>query len=181
MATRMWVHQAELAAYLISGYLLFLPLVGAEAAPRHIPHVVRFALLAIAMGADTLVGVVLMLTGRPLAPGTLMMRPGWGPTLLQDQSAAGAIMWVGGDLLMMVLMLIVAAQWSASGPQARLGNWLETARRQSLARIGSESDTGTATVAASRDVDDDEAALQAYNRMLAELHERSARSLDDPR
>jgi putative copper resistance protein D len=174
MTTRMWVHDLEVAVYLISGYLLFLPLVGAEDSPRQVPHVIRFALLAMAMGADTLVGVALMLTGQPLAPSTLLTRPGWGPTLLHDQSAAGAIMWVGGDLLMMVLMLLVAAQWSASGQQARLGNWLEAARRQSLTRIAANSgtDTDRTTVGASSDVDDDEEALQAYNRMLAELHRR---------
>ncbi|MGH3796301.1 MAG: cytochrome c oxidase assembly protein [Pseudonocardiaceae bacterium] len=179
MATQTWVHQVEIAAYLISGYLLFLPLVGAEASPRHVPHVVRFAVLAIAMGADTLVGVSLMLTGRPLAPSTIMLRPGWGPTLLYDQSAAGAIMWVGGDLMMMVLMLIVAAQWSAGGQQAKLGSWLESARRQSLARIGSESEGDRTTVGTSSDIDDDEAALQAYNRMLANLNRRSSRQVDE--
>lgn len=172
MSTRMWVHGVEIAAYLISGYLLFLPLVGSEDSPWRVPHVVRFALLAIAMGADTLVGVALMLTDRPLAPSTLLMRPGWGPTLLDDQSAAGAIMWVGGDLLMMVLMLLVAAQWSTGGQRATLGSWLESARRQSLARIGPESGEDRATVGASSDVDDDEAALQAYNQMLADLHRR---------
>lgn len=172
MTAQPWVHRVEVLAYLVSGYLLFLPLTGAEAAPRQVPHVVRFALLAIAMGADTLVGVVLMLTGQPLAPGTLLMRPGWGPTPLHDQSIAGAIMWVGGDLLMMVLMLLVAVQWSAGGHQARLGSWLEAARRQALTRIGPDTSADSAAVGASHDVDDDEEALQAYNRMLSELHRR---------
>lgn len=172
MTAQPWVHRVEVLIYLVSGYLLFLPLAGAEAAPRQVPHVVRFALLALAMGADTLVGVALMLTGQPLAPGTQLMRPEWGPDLLHDQSTAGAIMWVGGDLLMMVLMLIVAAQWSAGGQQARLGGWLEAARRQSLTRIGPDTGADSATVGASRDVDDDEEALQAYNRMLSELHRR---------
>ncbi|MGH3814845.1 MAG: hypothetical protein ACRDUV_20765, partial [Pseudonocardiaceae bacterium] len=36
----------------VSGYLLFLPLVGSEASPWEIPHLVRFALLGLAMGAD---------------------------------------------------------------------------------------------------------------------------------
>jgi putative copper resistance protein D len=123
------------------------------------------------MGADTLVGVALMLTGYPLAPSTAHMRPGWGPTLLEDQNLAGAIMWVGGDSLMMLLMLIVVAQWSATGSRARLGDWLESARRQSLAKIGSGADYNT--VGASADVDDDEEARAAYNRMLAELHRRT--------
>ncbi len=173
MATQPWAHHVEQALYLVSGYLLFLPLVGAEASPWPIPHIVRFALLGLAMGADTLVGVALMLTGHPLAPSTALMRPDWGPALLEDQNLSGAIMWVGGDVLMMLLMLAVVAQWSATGSRARLGDWLESARRQSLAGIGSASGGDDTTVGASLDVDDDEAARQAYNRMLAALHRRS--------
>jgi putative membrane protein len=172
MATQPAVHSLEQALYLVSGYLLFWPLAGAEASPWPIPHIVRFAVLALAMGADTLVGVALMLTGHPLAPSTALMRPGWGPTPLEDQNWSGAIMWVGGDGLMMLLMLAVVAQWSATGSRARLGDWLESARRQSLATIGSPSGADHHTVGASADVDDDEAARQAYNRMLAELNRR---------
>jgi putative membrane protein len=174
MATRPWAHDVEQVLYLASGYLLFLPLVGSEASPWPIPHLVRFALLGLAMGADTLVGVALMLTAHPLAPSTLLMRPDWGPTLLEDQNWSGAIMWVVGDVMMMLLMLAVVAQWSASGSSARLGDWLESARRQSLAGIGSASrGDDVTTVGASRDVDDDESAREAYNRMLAALHRRS--------
>ncbi|MGH3768344.1 MAG: cytochrome c oxidase assembly protein [Pseudonocardiaceae bacterium] len=175
MATQPGVHHVEQVLYLVSGYLLFWPLVGSEASPWPIPHIVRFALLALAMGADTLVGVALMLTGYPLAPSTALMRPGWGPTLLEDQNWSGAIMWVGGDVLMMLLMLAVVAQWSATGSRARLGDWLESARRQSLAKIGSSSGDDQHAVDASADVDDDEEARQAYNRMLAELNRRSSR------
>lgn len=178
-ATQAWAHDVELVLYLVSGFLLFLPLVGTELTPWPLPHFVRFAVLGFAMGADTLVGVALMLTGHPLAPGSALLRPGWGPTLLADQSASGAIMWVVGDSLMMLLMLAVAAQWSASGSQARLGDWLESARRESLAGIGSRSGEDRATVDRSLDVDDDEAALQAYNRMLGELNRRSARERHD--
>ncbi|PZS39606.1 MAG: cytochrome c oxidase assembly protein, partial [Pseudonocardiales bacterium] len=170
MATQPVVHHGEQILYLISGYLLFWPLAGSEASPWPVPHIVRFALLGLAMGADTLVGVALMLTSHPLAPSTALMRPGWGPSLLEDQNLSGAIMWVGGDVLMMLLMLAVAAQWSATGSRARLGDWLESARRQALAGVGSGSRSDdNMTVGVSSDVDDDEEARQAYNRMLAAL------------
>lgn len=181
-ATTMWGHQLELGLYVLSGFLLFLPLVGNELTPWPMPHIVRFALLGLAMGADTLVGVALMLTGQPLAPSTALLRPDWGPSLLGDQSASGAIMWVGGDTLMMLLMLVVAAQWSASGSRARLGDWLEGARRQALAGIdrehregGNEGEADREAVGRSLDVDEDDAALEAYNRMLGELNRRSTR------
>jgi putative copper resistance protein D len=184
MATQPWAQHLEQLLYLLSGYLLFWPLVSSAPSPWSIPHIVRFALLGLAMGADTLVGVALMLTGHPLAPSTALMRPGWGPSLLEDQNVSGAIMWVGGDSLMMLLMLAVIAQWSATGSRARLGDWLESARRQSLAGIrsvsGSSQNTRAQnTLGASPDVDDDEAARQAYNRMLAALHRRSPPRGDD--
>ena len=184
MATQPWALRLEQLLYLLSGYLLFWTLVGSAPSPWSVPHIVRFALLGLAMGADTLVGVALMLTGHPLAPSTALMRPGWGPSLLEDQKLSGAVMWVGGDSLMMLLMLAVIAQWSATGSRARLGDWLEAARRQSLADIGSVSgsahNTGAQnTLGASPDVDDDEAARQAYNRMLAALHRRSLPGRDD--
>ncbi len=63
MATHMWIHDGESLLYLVTGYLLFLPLVGSEATVRRIPYLIRFVILAATMGVDTLVGVVLMLTG----------------------------------------------------------------------------------------------------------------------
>jgi putative copper resistance protein D len=173
MATQPGMHYLEQVLYLVSGYLLFWPLAGAEVSPWQIPHIARFALLGLAMGADTLVGVALMLTRYPLAPSTALMRPGWGPSLLEDQNWSGAIMWVAGDGLMMLLMLAVVAQWSITGSRARLGDWLESARRQSLAKLGSASGEDHHIIGASLDVDDDEEARQAYNRMLAKLHQQS--------
>lgn len=70
-------------------------------------------------------------------------------------------MWWGGDGLMMILMLVVAANWVRAAPQggAGLGRWLDRARRQTV--LGSE--TGD-------NIDDDDAALAAYNARLAALH-----------
>ena len=50
-----------------------------------------------------------MLTGTASAPAYSAGRA-WGPSPLADQSIAGAIMWWGGDGLMMILMLVVVAQ-----------------------------------------------------------------------
>ena len=133
MATHMWIHDAETLLYLITGYLLFLPLVGSEATVRRIPYLIRFVILAATMGVDTLVGVVLMLTNQPLAPGFAAMHPGWGPGALADQQTAGAVMWFGGDGLMMLLMIITAIEWGTSSQADQgLGSWLEGIRRREL-------------------------------------------------
>ncbi|MFV9455331.1 cytochrome c oxidase assembly protein [Rhodococcus sp. NM-2] len=166
MATHMWIHDTELALYLLAGYLLLLPLIGDELTARPLPHLLRWAVLALCMGPDTFVGITLMMTDYPLAPAYAGMRPDWGPTALTDQKTAGAIMWFGGDGLMMTLMVLITRQWIATG-RGGLGRWLEGIRRQ--ATLG---DTERTSV----DVDDDQAALDAYNARLAALHEHDRRS-----
>lgn len=166
-ATHGWVRGIELTVFFLSGWLFFLPLVGGERQPWSLPYLLRFVLLAAGMGADTLAGVVLMLTSRVLVPAYPAAHPGWGPTGLGDQELAGAIMWFGGDLLMMILMILVAVQWGrAGGEQQGLGNWLEGARRRAL--LGGEADAYDDDV----ELDDDQRALDSYNATLAALHRR---------
>jgi putative membrane protein len=158
------IRAVELALYLVSGYLLFLPLAGAELSPWSPPHLVRFALLALSMGVDTLTGVILMLTPRPLASAYAATHPGWGPGALADQETAGAIMWFGGDVLMLLLMIAIAVRWGQARDQTQgLGGWIEGVRHRAL--LGAD-----AAATDVNDVDDDERALQAYNAALASLN-----------
>jgi putative membrane protein len=158
-ATHGWVRSLELALYLVSGWLLFASLIGAEMVPWTLPYLLRFVVLAVGMGVDTLTGVVLMLSSWPLVPVYGLVHQGWGPSLLRDQELAGAIMWFGGDLLMMLLIIVVAVQWGRAGPDRQgLGDWLEGARRRAV--LGDYE----------CDLDDDQRALDAYNATLAALH-----------
>jgi len=166
MQTHMWVHAGETMLYLLSGYLLFGPLIGNEAWPWRLPYLLRFVFLAVTMGVDTLVGVVLMLTDHPLAPGFAASHPGWGPGALVDQSTAGAVMWFGGDGLMMILMIVTAIEWGQSSQQdSGLGGWLEGIRRREL--LGTDSDE---QIGDGEDVDLDERALRSYDATLAALN-----------
>ena len=163
-ATDRWVRAAELLLYLVAGTAFLQPLVGSR---RGLAHLLRLALLALGMGADTLTGVSLMLTSRPLAPIYASTHPGWGPDALHDQQIAGAIMWFGGDLLMMLLMILVGFRWSRAEPDEQgLGVWLEGARRRTL--------LGDDDLPTDVDVDHDQRALDAYNATLAALHGRPA-------
>lgn len=164
MLTHAWIHDAELLLYLISGYLLLLPLVGDElTTDPPWPYGLRLLVLAICVGPDTLVGVTLMMSSSVLAPAYAASRT-WGPTALTDQNTAGVIMWLGGDGLMMLLMIIVAGRWVNSGDTARsFGPWLDGIRQRAL--LG-ESASGN------DDVDAEQAALDAYNARLAQLHGR---------
>lgn len=171
MNQHMWIHDGELALYLITGYLLLLPLAGDELTtdPPLAPFLSLF-IVALCMGPDTLVGVVLMMTRTAIAPAYAGSR-NWGPPALVDQSMAGAIMWFGGDGLMMILMVVIGGRWIASRnqPGASLGPWLDRIRRQTTLGTATDADS-------SIDLDDDEAALAAYNARLAALHGRQPKS-----
>jgi putative copper resistance protein D len=112
-------------------------------------------LLFLGMTADTVVGVLLMMTTRAQ-----------GAYPLSDIHTGGGIMWVVGDGLMFAVTVLVVAQWMRDTErQNDTGQWLESARRSSLANLGVDPDS-------TGDIDDDEAALAAYNRMLAKLNQR---------
>jgi putative copper resistance protein D len=171
MFTRAWAHDIEVVAYLLGGYLLLLPLLGAEPLRRELSYLTRIFALLLGMAGDTGVGVALMMQPRNPFLGFSMLNRDWGPAPLADIHGGGAIMWVFGDLLMMLIMVGVIGLWLRDTPhQNETGSWLEAARRGTLA-----DQTGVPALAEVADLDSDEEALAAYNRMLSKLAETEGR------
>jgi putative copper resistance protein D len=130
------------------------------------------SLLFLGMTIDTVVGVLLMMTAHEPFPAYAAQGCTWGPDLLTDIHTGGGIMWVVGDGLMFAVTVIVVAQWMRDTErQNDTGKWLAAARRSTLANLGVD----TVDPDSEADIDDDDAALDAYNRMLAKLHQREQR------
>lgn len=154
MASSMALHYSEQALYLVAGLLFFHVAIGVDAIPRRPAYFSRYVLMAFAMGVDTLVGVVLM-----QAPASMF--PSYD---LEGVHLGGALMWVVGDGLMMVIMVMLGRLWvSDTSAKIDFGPWLESARHTAFT-----DQTGDAR-ADSGDLDDDDDALAAYNRMLGRL------------
>lgn len=103
------LHDAEHAAYLISGLLLWWPLVGADPAPsRRLGGFLQLVYVIVAMLPMELVGAYLSRDPTLFyAPYALTTRDlGVSPVL--DQQHAGAIMWILGGTVMVLVGL-----WSA--------------------------------------------------------------------
>ena len=167
MLTDMRLHDLEIALYLLGGYLYLMPLMGHEPMRRQLSYPLRLFMLFLGMMADTIVGVVLMLSAQEPFPAYAAQHRTWGPALLDDIHTGGGIMWVVGDGLMFVIIVLVISQWmSDTERQNDTGKWLEAARRSALASQGVD----TVDPDDDRDIDDDEEALAAYNRMLSRLH-----------
>jgi putative copper resistance protein D len=165
------VHDAEHALYLLVGYLYFLPLLGSEPIRWKMSFPSRFFLLALSMPVDTFVGVVLLQANHELFPPYADTGRTWGPSLVSDLHTGGAIMWVGGDAIMFVLMLCVFVLFLRDKrAQGSMGDWLEGARSHALADAVAHAGLTTPERAPRRGqtVDDDEH-LAAYNAYLSQL------------
>jgi putative copper resistance protein D len=163
------VHVVEELAYLLAGFLLFQLVLGQRPGPWQLSGGGRMALLALVTPVDTVVGVVLLQTGTVSGGigdgGHTHPRPDWALSAASDTAAAGTTMWIGGTGIMALIMLVVGLIWlHGRAPAPDRPGWTERARAATLAERTGEPERA--------DLDDDEAALDAYNRWLARMAER---------
>jgi cytochrome c oxidase assembly factor CtaG len=172
-------HDAEHAAYLVTGYLYFLPVIGSEPLRRRLTAFGRYLLLLVTAPVDLAAGVVLMLVPRELFPAYASADRPWGPSPLADLHAGGLIMIAGSNLVMTVVGVMLAVSLARAGERAgdmageRAGG--RGAARQPLPPGASRRPCGTR-----REAPTD---LDAYNAYLGSLDgslgkaSRPARSL----
>ena len=174
--SRPWAGQLEHAIYLTVGYQLFSLVLGDEPLRWRLSMPAKQLLLAVAMAVDTFTGVIL------LQSTTAISMVGMSPSHvdpLTETHLGGAIMWVGGDAIMALVMIVVGIAWWRQPEHRRRdrSSWIEQARRDRLASLGLPADALTATERISedtsgsvvRDVDTDGRAHEQYNAWLAHL------------
>ncbi|MGN6680323.1 MAG: cytochrome c oxidase assembly protein [Streptosporangiaceae bacterium] len=160
-------HEAEHVVFLVVGYLFFLPIIGSEPIKWRLSYPTKLILLFLIMPVDTFTGLVLGYANRGTPGLTLGPRPSWAGTATADLHAGGAAMWVGGDGLMFVMMMVVFLMWSTdTRTETRTRGWLESARRATVA---------PSAMAADADIDEDDEQLAAYNEYLSQLHRAQPR------
>lgn len=169
MSMHMWLMDAEQVGYIVAGFLLMEAMIGAEPVRGRLPYAGRLLFMLVSMVPDTLVGIVLMQSEKAPFPMYMSMRPGWALDAHQDAITAGGVMWAGGDGLMMLMGfgLAAAAIWGP-GRADLLGERLNRARHQTLVGHLAAAGVDTASVG-DASTDDSDAALDAYNEMLARL------------
>ena len=110
-----FTHSLEAAAFIAIGYLFWRPVVGTEASAHPLAPGVKMLYLFLAVPVDTITGLALVM-GNFSAPFTNFATGSrtWGPTVLADIHQGGAIMWIIGDLIMMVGLIPLGLQWVRS-------------------------------------------------------------------
>jgi putative membrane protein len=102
------VHAVEHALFLGTGLLYWRPVLG----NRPLSYPGRLFYLALGMPQNTFLALAIVVAGHPLYEAYERLARAWGPSLLDDQRQGGGIMWVAGDLTLLVAVLVVAARWA---------------------------------------------------------------------
>ena len=106
-------HAAEHALFLAPALLFWAPVAGAGMGSRPpLSHPLRLLYLAVAMPQNTFLALAIFSTGDVLYPAYAEVARNWGASPMSDQRTAGGLMWVAGDLLLLVSVLLVANAWA---------------------------------------------------------------------
>ena len=107
-----WVHHLEQIGFLVVGYLFFRVAFGLERGLTIHPGL-RLVYVMAAVPVDTFTGLALVMSSRLPFSSYAMMAPmgssrSW---ILSNVHLGGAIMWIGGDALMLLACIPIAVAW----------------------------------------------------------------------
>ena len=112
------IHDVEHALYLGSALLFWWPAAAVDPAPWRMTHPVRLLYVFLQMTQNTFLSVVILNAQTVLYPHYATVQRAWGPTPLEDQGMAAALMWVAGDLLFLAAIFAILTGWSRSEDRA---------------------------------------------------------------
>lgn len=133
--------------FLISGYIFYWVVIGVDAAPRQLSPFMKLLMTLASMAFHAWFGIAMMQMASPLAEEYyLSLQLPFDVDLMEQQHTGGAIAWGLSELPLLVVSTAHAVQWLRQD-------------RKEAARYDRKADR------------DDDADLEAYNAMLADLRE----------
>jgi putative copper resistance protein D len=152
--------------FVVAGCLFFWPLIGLDPVPGRVAHGFRLLMVLASLPFHAFLGVTLMSRETVIAGGYYAeLARSWGPTPLHDQEIGGGLLWATGDLVGLLLLVALLAQWMRADERVAL-------------REDRRLDRLDAVAAASGSAED--AALAQWNARLAALDQRDRRSRPSP-
>jgi putative copper resistance protein D len=97
------VHALEHGLFLGSAALFWWPALGESTGRWRLSHPLRLLYVALAMPQNTFLALAILSAGR-------VLYPHYGSRA--DQRQAGGVMWVAGDLALLVVVLLLTAAWA---------------------------------------------------------------------
>jgi putative copper resistance protein D len=116
-----WLHRLEHGLFLASSLLFWWPVVGPDPTPWRMPPAARVMYVGLQMPQNTFLAVAIAMSSVPLyAHYVTNLRP-WGPTPLEDQQLAGSLMWLGGDLVFLTMVILLVLAWMRADERRTIG------------------------------------------------------------
>ncbi len=109
-----FIHNMEHTLYLGTALLFWAPIFSVDPIRHRLRGGSALAYLITQMPQNSFLGVAIMWSTTPLYPHYLTLQRAWGPSPLEDQQLAGAVMWLVGDALFLAAIFVVLAALAKS-------------------------------------------------------------------
>jgi putative membrane protein len=106
-----WLHDLVHVHMVVSGCLLFWPLISLDPVPGRMPHAFRLIVALLILPAHVILGLTIMNYSTPIAWSYFRWLGRPLPDVLADQNMAGGIMWSAGDVVGFILLIAIGVQW----------------------------------------------------------------------
>jgi cytochrome c oxidase assembly factor CtaG len=107
-----YLHEMQHVHFLLVGCLFFWPLLGVDPVPGRVAYPFRMLTVFATLPFHAFLGVTVMsMTTLIAGDWYTSLHLGWGPTPAEDQQLAGGLLWASGDVVGLVLLAVLFAQW----------------------------------------------------------------------
>jgi cytochrome c oxidase assembly factor CtaG/putative copper export protein len=108
-------HVVMMGHFLLSGFLFYWVVLGLDPGPRSVPPWARLILLLVYISLHSFFAIAIMSMTTPLASEWYeRVQPPWLADLTVDTTTSGGIAWGFGEIPSLLVMIVVAVQWSRS-------------------------------------------------------------------
>ena len=116
-----WIHRLEHALFLAAALLFWWPVIGPDPSPWKLRPPASILYVGLQMPQNTFLALAIYMAGAPLYLHYATTTRTWGPTPLEDQQMAGGIMWVGGDILFVSMLVALTWLWMRAEERRNVG------------------------------------------------------------
>jgi cytochrome c oxidase assembly factor CtaG len=105
------IHAFEHALWVGAALIYWWPIVGRDPSPHRMAYPTRLLSLFLTMPPMSFLALIIYTANSPLYPTYAALPAPWGPMALVSQQDGAVVMWLVGNAVTMVAMLIIAAAW----------------------------------------------------------------------
>jgi putative copper resistance protein D len=116
-----WIHRLEHGLFLVAATLFWWPVLGPDPSPWRMRPSARVLYVGLQMPQNTFLAVAIYTSSVALYNHYVTTVRSWGPTPLEDQQFAGGVMWLGGDLVFLTMVILLVVAWMRDDERRTVG------------------------------------------------------------